>query len=235
MAELHESRAQRAVRREVRSPRAAAIAGIVYAILIITVMVMTRQAGSIQPENITGEILESWSATFSLILIMIPFAGIAFLWFTGVVRDLLREREGRFFATLFFGSGITQVLLLFIWGAILGTIMNIANMDTRGIIETSSPDIYIFGSVLMNEIIGNFYLRMAGVYMLAIGTLWTRTSVMPRWLTLITYVLALGFLVAAERIREARYIFPTWVLVVSVYILILNYRSKHQDDQDSDL
>ena len=222
------------IRREVRSPRAAAIAGIVYAIIIVTVMMMTRRAGSVQPQDITRELLETWSGTFSLVLTMIPFAGIAFLWFTGVVRDRLREQEGRFFATLFFGSGIIQVLLLFIWGGILGTILTMANMVSQGIIDTVSPDIYIFGVLLMNEIIGNFALRMAGVYMLAIGTLWTRTGLMPRWLTLITYLLALGFLVAAQRIREARFIFPAWVLVVSVYTLILNYRSKHQDDEVED-
>jgi len=223
------------IRREVRSPRAAAIAGIVYAILVITVMVLTRRAGTVQPQEITRELLENWSGTFSLVLTMIPFAGIAFLWFTGVVRDRLREREGRFFATIFFGSGIIQVLLLFLWGAILGTILNLATLASLGIVDTISPDIYIFAVVLMNEIIGNFALRMAGVYMLAIGTLWSRTGVMPRWMILITYLLALGFLIAAQRIREARFIFPAWVLVVSIYTLILNYRSKHQDDEDSDL
>lgn len=55
---------------------------------------------------------------------------------------------------------------------------------------------------------------------------------MPRWLTIITYILAFGFLFAGERIREARFIFPAWVFVVSVYILILNYRRTH--DQESD-
>ena len=222
------------IRREVRSPRAAAIAGIIYAIIIVTVMVLVRRAGNVLPQDITRELLETWSGPFSLVLTLIPFAGIAFLWFTGVVRDRLREREGRFFATLFFGSGIIQVLLLFIWGAILGTILAMANMTSQGIIDIVSPDIYIFGVLLMNAIIGNFALRMAGVYMLAIGTLWTRTGLMPRWLTLITYFLALGFLVAAERIKDARFIFPAWVLFVSVYILVLNYRSTHEDEADEE-
>ena len=222
------------IRREVRSPRAAAIAGIIYAIIIVTVMVLARRAGNVLPQDITRELLETWSGPFSLVLTLIPFAGIAFLWFTGVVRDRLREREGRFFATLFFGSGIIQVLLLFIWGAILGTILAMANMTSQGIIDIVSPDIYIFGVLLMNAIIGNFALRMAGVYMLAIGTLWTRTGLMPRWLTLITYFLALGFLVAAERIKDARFIFPAWVLFVSVYILVLNYRSTHEDEADEE-
>jgi hypothetical protein len=54
---------------------------------------------------------------------------------------------------------------------------------------------------------------------------------MPRWLTIVTYILALTFLIAAERIREARFIFPVWVFVVSVYVLVLNYRRIH--DQES--
>jgi hypothetical protein len=36
----------------------------------------------------------------------VPFAGIAFLWFIGMLRDRLGEFEDRFFATVFFGSGL---------------------------------------------------------------------------------------------------------------------------------
>jgi hypothetical protein len=229
MAEDYES----LVRHELRSPRAAAIAGIVYSLLIIIVMLLTRRAGNVRPEDVTREMLETWSGTFSLVLTVVPYAGIAFLWFTGVVRDRLREREDRFFATIFFGSGIIQVLLLFIWGATLGTLMLMTAMDTLGAVDNFSLDLYIFGVLLMNEILGNYALRMAGVYMTAIGTLWTRTGLMPRWLTIITYILALGFLVAAEKIREARFIFPAWVLVVSIYILILNYRRTHDPEPEA--
>jgi len=34
---------------------------------------------------------------------LVLFAGIAFLWFIGVVRDRIGEREDRFFATVFLG------------------------------------------------------------------------------------------------------------------------------------
>jgi len=226
---------ERLTRRELRSPRAAAIAGIIYSILIFTVMILTRHAANVQPEDVTQEFLETWSGTFSLVLTLIPFAGIAFLWFTGVIRDRLREREDRFFATIFFGSGIIYVLLIFLWGAVLGTIMRMVALETLGVVNISSADILTFGLILMNEINGNFALRMAGVYMSAVGTMWNRTKLMPRWLTLATYLLALGFLIAAESIKEARFIFPAWVLVVSVYTLILNYRSTHQDERTSDM
>ena len=222
-------------RRELRSPRTAAIAGIFYSILIFSVMILTRRAANVQPEQVTREYLETWSGTFSLVLIMVPFAGIAFLWFTGVIRDRLRDREDRFFATIFFGSGIIYVLLIFLWGAILGTIMRMASLEARGVIKIFSTDVLTFGLILMNEIHGNFALRMAGVYMSAVGTMWNRTKLMPRWLTLVTYILSFAFMLAAEKIKEARIIFPAWVLVVSVYTLVLIYRSRHEEEAPSEM
>ena len=227
MAEIHESKMEKRVRREVRSPRAAAIAGIGYAILMFIIMISTYAAKT-QPENINREWLQSWSGTYSLVMTLVPFAGIAFLWFTGVVRDHLSFEEGRFFATLFLGSGIIHVVLLFIWSAVLGAVMITRNIAA---VESVGTGIYVFGFVLMNEIIGNYILRMAGIYMTAIGALWSRTALMPRWLTMSTYILALGFIFAANRFREARFIFPTWVLVVSFYILVMNFRRKQELDE----
>ncbi len=86
----------------------------------------------------------------------------------------------------------------------------------------------------MNQIIGNYFLRMAAVYMLSIGTLWTRTGVVPRWLVIVTYAVGLGFLLFAGILREARFIFPVWVLLVSIYILVLNYRLTQEQDDEPD-
>ena len=83
----------------------------------------------------------------------------------------------------------------------------------------------------MNEISNNYVLRMAGVYMISINTLWTRAEVMPRWIIILTYIVALGFLFFAGKLLVARYIFPVWVFLISVYILILNYRRTN--DQES--
>jgi len=228
MAELRESMIQRRVRREVRSPRAAALAGIVYSILMSIGMSLTYNLADFAPEDITQEWLQNWADTASLVIALVPFAGIAFLWFTGVVRDQLSYQEGRFFATLFFGSGIIQVVLLFVWSAIFGAVMGTRNMVAARLVEGG---FYVFEFVLMNEIIGNYALRMAGIYMTAIGALWGRTGSMPRWLTIITFVLAFGFLFAANRFREFRFIFPAWVFVVSIVILVLNYqRTRNRED-----
>jgi hypothetical protein len=79
---------------------------------------------------------------------------------------------------LFYGSGIIQVVLLFIWGAIFAAIMATRAMM---VVEAIDARMYLFGFALMNEIIGNYALRMAGIYMTAINSLWSRTGLAPRW------------------------------------------------------
>lgn len=216
---------RRMVRREVRSPRSAAAAGIVFSLLIVTSMVLLYNAVTVDPADIGTEWLEAWSSAATVVLVLVPFAGIAFLWFTGVLRDLLGELEDRFFSTLFLGSGIILVVLMYTWAAAFGAIFGTYAVAAQVSVD---PDVYIYGAVFMNQIIGNFFLRMAAMYMLSIGSLWIRTDVVPRWMVIVTYVVALGFLFFAGAIRETRFIFPAWVFLVSVYILILNYRRTQE-------
>jgi len=220
------------LRRQLRSPRAAAIAGILFSLLLMTSMILFRKIGTVAPAEISRDWLETSANSASLALALVPFAGIAFLWFTGVIRDWLGDREDKLFATVFWGSGLIFVALMFVWAATLGAIFGSYTAAADRLID---DDVYIFGVTFMNEIIGNYTLRMAGVYMLSIGSLWARARVMPRWLTIITTIVALGFLFFAGPIREARYIFPGWVLLVSVYILVSNYRRTHNLESKNQL
>ena len=209
------------VRKELRSPQSAAIAGILFSFLMAAIMIMTFKLVRSEPEQITGAWLEAQSDRINLVLLMAPFAGISFLWFTGVIRDRLGYNEDRFFATIFLGSGIIFVLLLFIWAAVFGAMMKVTIL--------ADDDIYSFGLAFMSQILGNYGLRMAGLFMTAIATLWNRTRHVPRWLTITTYILAFVFLFATNWIRELRFVFPVWVFVVSVRILILNYRDQSNE------
>ena len=107
-------RTEYVVRRELRSPRSAEIAGIIYSLLMTIGMVLAYSIAIAVPEDITKDWLETYSDTASVALTMVPFAGIAFLWFTGVIRDRLGEHEDRFFATIFLSSGIITVVLFFV-------------------------------------------------------------------------------------------------------------------------
>src|SRR4051812_4136100 len=96
-----------------RSRRSAAVAGIVFAVLLLAAMTMTRLALS----DSSLEALRSDAQRRNLIrlsLNLVPFAGIAFLWFIGVVREQIGQVEDRLFSTVFLGSGLLFLAMLFI-------------------------------------------------------------------------------------------------------------------------
>ena len=88
----------------VRAPRAAAIAGIIFSILLMTSFILIRVAVPANPLE-AGVWLQTGAGKVVLALNLVPFAGVAFLWFIGVLRDRLGEREDRFFATCCFWPG----------------------------------------------------------------------------------------------------------------------------------
>src|SRR5262249_39652152 len=105
-----------------RTPKAAAIAGILFSLLTVTAFWLLWNSVPADPQE-PGSWLTSNSNAVALGLNLVPFAGISFLWFIGVLRDRLEEREDRFFATVFFGSGILFLAMLFTASAIVGAIL----------------------------------------------------------------------------------------------------------------
>lgn len=216
------------VRQNLRSPRSAAIAGILYALMTATSMILIENIVNATPNDINRAWLEIWSPTASIALFLIPLSGIAFLWFTGVIRELIGDREDRFFATIYFGSAIILIAMTYIWAAVLGAIFATAAIAGGRIAD---DDVFFFGFAVMSSIMIDYILRIAGVYMISIATVWMRAAITPRWLTIITFLVAVGFVFFAGAFREARFIFPAWVFLVSVYILIVNYRRSNPMEQ----
>jgi hypothetical protein len=202
-------------KRRLTTPRTAAIAGILFGLLFSASLVLMRTA---IPGNITTDI--HWVATGSkrinLALGLMPFAGIAYLWFIGVVRDRLGEYEDKFFSTVFFGSSLVFIGLVFIAMAIAGGIL-----ATYQVIDKGTPDITViyFARALMLHISSVYALRMAGVTMISLGTIWMRTGLMPRWLAVVTFSLALVLLLVVDYSPWFTLTYPAWVFLISVYIL----------------
>src|SRR5260370_31955054 len=99
------------IRAQLKTPRAAAVAGILFSVLLIAGLVLFQLSVRADPLE-TGALLRTSSNKIALALNLIPFAGIAFLWFIGVLRDRMGELEDRFFATVFLGSGLLFLALL---------------------------------------------------------------------------------------------------------------------------
>jgi len=200
------------------TPRAAAIAGILFSLLLITCLILIK----ISVPATTGEIGSSINNKWNLVEIalnLIPFAGIAFLWFIGVVRDRLGSNEDRFFATVFLGSGLLFLAMLFASAAVAGGVISIYGKTSQ---ELLNSDVYMFGRVLTYEIMNVYAMKMAGVFMISTCTLALRTGIFPRWMTYFGYVLALFLIISLGFFYWAPIIFPLWVLLISAHILRAN-------------
>ena len=113
-------------RAQLKTPKAAAIAGIAFSLLIFAIFWLLRRSIPADPLD-PGAWLATETKTVAVALNLVPFAGVAFLWFIGVLRDRLGQQEDRFFATVFFGSALLFLAMLFAAAAITGAIILVAS------------------------------------------------------------------------------------------------------------
>ena len=212
-------------RRKLKTPRAAAIAGILFALLFGTGLVLIRIS---IPTDPTAE--DAWldtnSRTISLALNLIPYAGIAFLWFIGVIRDRLEDLEDRLFSTVFLGSGLLFLALTFTGAALAGGLLNSYVLAPSALVESG---VFAYSRAVMYQTVNVYAIRMAGVFMISLGTIWLRTGLMHRGWALVNYALALVLLVSIGYSLWVTLIFPGWVLAVSMYFLIRIQRDQPEE------
>jgi hypothetical protein len=210
--------------RTLTTPRSAGLAGVVFAVLFALSMVLLRMSVTGAPLGEAG--LSSAARTrLALAITLMPIAGIAFLWFVGVVRDRLGDLEDRFFATVYLGSGVLFLAMMFVSMALAGAILT--TMDSQANTSTS-PEVVEFGRAVMLQVTNVYALKMAAVFMISLSTTWHRSGAAPRWLVISTYVVAVALLVVTSLSIWVALVFPGWVLLVSLYILVTARRSGSQ-------
>jgi hypothetical protein len=146
----------------------------------------------------------------------------------GVVRDRFGRREDQFYTTVFLGSGLLYLAMTFIATALAGGLWSFF----AGNQAIASETVYNASRTLIAQITNVYGLRMAAVFMLSSATMWMRTQVVPRWLAILTALLALVLLVTIGLSPWLPLLFPVWILIVSILILISNYRRKAQSGME---
>ena len=208
-----------------RTRRAAAIAGIVFAVLLLTALALTRFAladGSLA--SLQSDAQRRALIRFSLGLI--PFAGIAFLWFIGVIREQLGAVEDRLFSTVFLGSGLLFLAMLFVGSITSASLLDMLERPTFDI------NIWDFGRDNAQDLFSLYAMRMAAVFTLSVSTVGMRAAAMPRWVSFLGYLVAVLLLVASSAQPWLQLAFPGWVLVVSLVILTRSARPAARDIPD---
>jgi preprotein translocase subunit Sec61beta len=198
------------------TPRAAAAAGVAFALLFGANLILIRSS---LPEGAQpgSQWLDAAGGKMKIAAILMPFAGISFLWFIGVVRDGLGRLEDRFFATVFLGSGLLFLAMMFITSAIGAGLA--ASDSAVGQELLGHTEVALFGQMVVLALAKTYALRMAAVFMISLATIWLRTGLMPRWLVYVSYLLAVVLLIAGDVSMWLTLSFPIWVLVVSLLLL----------------
>ena len=203
-------------RTNLRTPKAAAIAGILFSILLLVALWLLRisiPAGSLAPNMWLRD--QAKPITFALGLI--PLAGIAFLWFIGVLRDRLGQREDRFFATVFLGSGLLFLAMLFSATAVAGAIVAAFAAAPNLPIDAQT---FAFARTLASDLMNVYAVKMAGVFMISTSTVAIYTQFAPRYLGFLGYVLALLLLFGSQYLEWSFLVFPLWVLLLSIHMFV---------------
>ncbi len=217
----------RVVGRAMRTPRSAALAGIAFSVIFSFALVLVRTAVPADPSD-AGRWLSDSSRRDSALLALglVPFAGIAFLWFIGVLRDRVGDAEDKFFATVFLGSGLLFVSMLFVASAAAAGLIASAGHHADSL---RSSGAWVFGRRATYELMVVYALRMAAVFTLATSTILLRTRLAPRWLVAMGYLIAAVLLLTVGYFPWVEMIFPAWVLALSLYVLVTGFRTSRVD------
>jgi hypothetical protein len=147
---------------------------------------------------------------------LVPFAGVAFLWFVGVLRDRLGPREDQFFATVFLGSGLLLLAMLFTAAAVVHAIILAFHAAPESLEHSAT---FHFARGLAYGMMNTYLVKTASVFMITTSTIALYTRLTPRWLAIGGYVIAIFLLMGSYYVDWSLMVFPFWVLLVSVSIL----------------
>jgi len=205
--------------RQLRAPWAASLAGILFAVLFTAALLLIRGSPLMAESNremarLFAEGRDQW--LFVGALYLAPFAGIMFIWFIAVVRDQLGEREDRFFATVFFGSGLLFVALLFAAAALASAA--VVGYRYLGLDAPTVDETQLVRSISYTLLFA-FASRAAAVFLLTIATVGLRSRTFPRWLAYAGYLFGIVLLLLVTFWDWIVLLLPAWVAVASLFIL----------------
>ncbi|MER6983002.1 hypothetical protein [Streptomyces carpinensis] len=205
-----------------RTPWAAGLAGVLFALLLAAAMVLIRLgipegSGAVTARGFTDSAQRDAVRTA---LALVPLAGIFFLWFVGVLRNHVGAAEDKFVATVFLGSGLVFVATMF--GAAAAGTAVLAVGHPSG--ASPSPAAWDFGRHFAFTLMTEYAMRMASVFTCSLSVMGHRLRILPRWLTVLGLLVALTLLFLSSNVPWAELVFPAWALILSSHILVVTGR-----------
>jgi len=206
----------------VKYARLSSISGIIFAALFVVALVLVHTTPTLSASD--AEITAYYAGSSTLLvtvgLYLIPFAGIVFLWHAHCTRLLIETRTASPSAIpygLQLVSGVLFVVLLFAGTASAGSVALLKDLTSAPL---PSAD-FIRGMLAVGYgMIFVYALRGAGMYALTTTNLLRQAGIMPKWVGLMSYLLAAFLLLSTVMHPAAMLIFPSWVAIAGLVIFI---------------
>jgi hypothetical protein len=207
------------LRAALSSVEAAALAGVAAAVLLsLSAYLLERQPGvGSAVSDPTWYADDSHRLTVMVGLNLAPLGVIAFLWFMAVIRRRLGDREDRFFATVFLGSGLAFAMLTLTAAAAAATptlVVRFGDQPTPDATTVSVAHALWFALWAISA------SRLVGVFMVATSTVGSRFGAFPRWLSAFGLVMGACLGITGAFVGPLDFLFPIWLIVVSVTLLL---------------
>ncbi len=204
----------------IRSIEAAAVAGLVFAVLsFVSFLLLNLPPDPAAPDS---EIVAWYSdpanrALLTLGLSLSVASAISFLWFVAVIRRRVGDREDRFFATVFLGSGILLTGVMLVGSATLAS-----GAVTADLADGRVPDASILTALngLGTTLLLLVLLRIQAVFVVSTSTLALRSNAFSRWLSYFGYGIALVMFFIPILTEPLGLAFPIWVGILSIALLV---------------
>jgi hypothetical protein len=151
-------------------------------------------------------------------LYLIPFAGIAFIWFTVSLRMWLTGSVRRLtplLSNLLLVCGIIYVGLLFCAGAAMSVsaaTSEFASGDVEPAVARLFPQ---YGTAILLV----FAMRMAAMTVFAMSNIGRTSGILPKWFSYLGYLLGAALLLTASLSSYLVVLFPAWVFLFCVILI----------------
>jgi hypothetical protein len=206
--------------------------GLAFAVLfILAYWIGTSVPGARATDQEIGEFYTSTGKRrLTLVaLYLMPFAGIAFLWFTVALRMWISgsaRREYVLFSNIQLVSGILFIAMFFASASAYAAMAASVEFADARIDPVVARQLPLYGSTILFV----FAMRMAAMFIFTTSTIGRRAGILPAWFTWAGYVVGLFLLLSASFSRALVLAFPVWVLVLCL-LLIARARQIPDDAQ----
>jgi hypothetical protein len=151
-------------------------------------------------------------------LYLLPFSGIAFIWFVVALRMWTSgsaKRINMLLANVQLAAGIIYVTLILSAGASYALLAATYELTD----EPMSPEIARVFPRLGSVLFLTLAMRMAAMVVFTTSGIGRSTGILPRWFGAVGIVVGITLLLSASLNPLLILVFPTWLTVLSIFLL----------------